>query len=254
MNILYALILSAVEGITEFLPISSTGHLVIVSHLLSISQSNFTKTFEIAIQSGAILSVVVLYWKRLLIDRQTLKRVLIAFVPTGILGLILYKIIKNLLLGNLTITLISLLVGGIAIILLEQYFKQKEGKKTINQMSIAQSILVGITQSLSMIPGVSRAAATIFGGMFVGLSRTEATEFSFLLAIPTMFAATGYDLLKSAGEFKTADFTTLGIGFVASFIVALLTVKWFIGFVKNHTLVSFGIYRVVISCLLLITI
>lgn len=250
MDFLGATILSIVEGITEFLPISSTGHLVLTSKLLNISQTDFVKSFEIIIQLGAIAAVAVLYWKDLLLNKNTFLKILTAFIPTGILGLVLYKIIKNYLIGNIMVTLLALLIGGIAIIILELFFKKNKtadaGLK-ISQLSFPKALGIGFFQSLSMIPGVSRAAATIFGSMIVGLSREEAVKFSFILAIPTMAAATGWDLLKSAGVFTSSDWQILSVGFVGSFIVALIVVKWFINFARSNNLIVFGIYRIILA-------
>ena len=239
MNILHAIILSIIEGITEFLPISSTGHMVLASTLLKIQETNFVKSFEIIIQLGAILAVLLLYWKKLLTNKDTFIKVLIAFIPTGIVGLVLYKYIKNVLLGNPWIVVWSLGIGGILLILLEKFHKEK--KKNI---SLLDAFIIGCVQSLSVIPGVSRAAATIGGALFLGIEREPAVEFSFLLAIPTMAAATGLDLLKSGHHFTGTQMELLAIGFVGAFLTALIVVKWFIGFVKNHTFIPFGIYRI----------
>ncbi|HEX6977067.1 MAG TPA: undecaprenyl-diphosphate phosphatase [Patescibacteria group bacterium] len=247
MNILQTLILSVVEGLTEFLPISSTGHLVLAAKLLAISQNTFTKTFEISIQSGAILAAIILYWKVLAFDRNVLKRIIISFIPTGIVGLIAYKVIKDSFLGNLNLTLASLFVGGIVIILFERYFQKNKGKLKIKDLSLKRSFLLGLIQSISVIPGVSRAAATIIGGEYLGLERKASVEFSFLLAIPTLLAATGYDLIKNIHEFNSSEIGTLAIGFLGSFIAAYLTIKWFLAFVKNSNLTLFGIYRIIVS-------
>lgn len=247
MDFLQAVILGIMEGISEFLPISSTGHLILTSKLLNIPQSEFTKTFEISIQLGAILSVVVLYGKRLATDLETVKKIIVAFIPTGILGLIFYKIIKDLLLESLLVTVGALLVGGIAIIFIERSFKHKKFQLELDNLSFKRAFGVGVIQSISMIPGVSRSAATIIGGMFLGLKREAAVELSFLLAIPTMFAATGYDLYKNRELFAASQINLLLVGFVVSFIVALIVVKWFLNFVKTSTLFPFGIYRIVLA-------
>jgi undecaprenyl-diphosphatase len=254
MDYFQILLLSIIEGITEFLPVSSTGHLILASDILGLAQSEFFKSFEIIIQSGAILGVVLLYWKTLFKDRDYLKKIIVAFVPTGIIGFILYKLIKEFLLGNLWVTVLALLLGGIAIFTIEKYFqKKKEGSGiTIHNLSYSKTLLIGVIQSLSVIPGVSRSAATILGGMGLGLKREAAVEFSFLLAIPTMFAATGYDLLKSADQFKSDDFLLLAFGFIISMITAIISVKWFIGFVKTNTLIPFAIYRILLAVIFLI--
>lgn len=249
LSFFQTLILSAVEGVTEFLPISSTGHLILASEILKIPQTDFVKSFEIIIQLGAILAVVVLYGKTLLVDRKTLFRTLAAFIPSGILGFILYKFIKDFLIGNVSVVLWSLLLGGIAIILIEFLLKKKKEKSClqINEMSYQKAVAIGIFQSLSIIPGVSRAAATIIGSRIVDLSAFESVKFSFLLAIPTMFAATALDLYQSAGSFDLSQIQAIVLGFIASFIVAIIVVKWFLDFVKKYSLIPFGIYRIILA-------
>lgn len=250
MDLISALILGIVEGITEFLPISSTGHLILTAHLLKIAQTDFLKSFEIAIQLGAILSVVVLYWRSLIADIKALKRVLAAFIPTAIIGFLLYKVIKNYLLGNERIVLISLFLGGIFLILFELLYREKEtASSSIADISYGQAVAIGLFQSISVIPGVSRAAATICGGLLLGLKRKTIVEFSFLLAVPTMLAATGFDLIKSAGSFSSAQFGLLAVGFIVSFITAIFGIKFLLNFIKGHNFVSFGIYRIAAALL-----
>lgn len=246
MDLSHAILLGIIEGVSEFLPISSTGHLILASNLLNLEQTNFLKSFEIAIQSGAILSVVVLYGGKLWQDKILLKQTLIAFVPTGVLGFVLYKLVKTYLLGNSYVTLAALLLGGVGIIAAEYFLKKEKQTVEVKDLSMKRTFIIGVVQSISMIPGVSRSAATIIGGLFLGLNRKAAVEFSFILAIPTMLAATGYDLLKSAETFSISDFQTLATGFVTSFIVALIAIKWFLRFVQTSTLVPFGIYRIVL--------
>ena len=250
MTYLHALILGIVEGFSEFLPISSTGHLILTSYLLHLKQTDFQKTFEIAIQLGAILSVVVLYWRALLVNFEILKRVITAFIPTAILGFIFYKIIKRVLLGSNTVVLYSLLIGGIFLVLFELRHREKEGaSEELSDISYSKSFIIGLCQAVAMIPGVSRSAATIIGGLILGIKRKTIVEFSFLLAVPTMVAATGLDLMKSGGHFTMEEFYLLLMGFVSSFITALLSIKWLIHFIKNHTFISFGIYRILIFLL-----
>jgi undecaprenyl-diphosphatase len=245
MNFLDAMILGIVEGITEFLPVSSTGHLILTSAVLKLSESDFLKSFEISIQLGAILSVVVLYARTLLKNLELIKKTIVAFLPTGILGLAFYKIIKHYLLGNTTVVVVSLLIGGIFLILFEVWHgKHAKGSEEI---SYRQALLIGLCQSFSMIPGVSRSAATIIGGMLLGVERKSIVEFSFLLAIPTMGAATGLDLLKSAHAFSMDQIEILAAGFIVSFIVALLAVKFFIRYIQHHTFIAFGIYRILLA-------
>ena len=250
MTYLHTLILGIVEGVSEFLPISSTGHLILASYLLHLKQTDFQKSFEIAIQLGAILSVVVLYWRALLVNFEILKRVITAFIPTAILGFIFYKIIKKVLLGSNTVVLYSLLIGGIFLVLFELWHREKESAtEELSAISYSKSFMIGLCQAVAMIPGVSRSAATIIGGLILGIKRKTIVEFSFLLSVPTMVAATGLDLMKSGGHFSLEEFHLLLMGFISSFIVALLSIRWLIHFIKNHTFISFGIYRILISLL-----
>lgn len=252
MNILQAIILGIVEGITEFLPISSTGHLILASNILAIAQSDFVKSFEIVIQSGAILAVIVLYFRKIMDSIELAKRVLVAFIPTAVVGFVLYKFIKQILIGNTVIVLLSLFWGGIALILVELYFKHKSKlreSKANPHITYTQAAIIGTIQSVSVIPGVSRAAATIFGGLFLGLDRTTATEFSFLLAVPTMLAATALDLKSSSFNFDANEWIALAVGFVVSFIVAMAAIKWLLNYVKSNNFIWFGIYRIALSLL-----
>jgi len=252
MNIIHAIVLGVVEGITEFLPISSTGHLIFVSKLLNITQTDFVKTFEIAIQLGAILAIVILYWKKLFLNREIIQKVLVAFVPTGIIGFILYKIIKTFLLGNNWIVIGALFIVGLILIIVELYLRKKEFKiKELKDISYQQAFYIGLVQSLGMIPGVSRSGATIIGGLLMGIDRKTIVDFSFMLAIPTMLAATGYDLLKSYHSISSSDLGVLGIGFLVTFIVAIPAVIFLIRFVKKYNFIGFGIYRMVVALVFL---
>lgn len=252
MTILNSLILSVVEGLTEFLPISSTGHLVLVSSLLKIAQTDFVKTFEIAIQLGSIAAVALLYSRKILGSKKLIKNTIAAFIPTAVVGLVFYKIIKNYLLGNIYVTIISLLLGGIFIIVFEKWIQKKTLKKNLSDLTLKDSVYIGLAQSVSVIPGVSRAAATIFGSMFLGYDRVASTEFSFILAIPTMAAATGLDLLKNYKTFTGANIEILILGTVVSFAVALFAVKFLLGYVKKNNFVYFGVYRIVIAIIFLL--
>ena len=247
MNIFHTVILSIVEGITEFLPVSSTGHLILTSKLLGIPETEFVKTFEIFIQLGAIMAVVSLYFKKIMQKPQLLRPIIIAFIPTGILGLIFYKIIKTYLLGNDMIVVVSLAVVGLLLILIESWWKKHPAKthKTMETLTVPQLVIVGLFQSVAMIPGVSRSASTIIGGMFMGMPRVEAVEFSFLLAVPTMAAATGLDLLKSIHVLTHGNLLLLAVGFIVSWIVAAFVIKAFIQFVKHKTFIGFGAYRII---------
>jgi undecaprenyl-diphosphatase len=235
MTLLQAIILGIVEGLTEFLPISSTGHLILASKLLGLSQTDFQKSFEIAIQLGAIASVIMLYWRSFL-DPAVLSRVLVAFIPTGLIGFALYKVVKTYLFDSEAVVLWALGLGGVALIVFELLHREREDAVgDVASISYTQALLIGVFQSLSIVPGVSRAA------------RTTIVMFSFLLAVPTMLAATGYDLLKNASSFSADQFGVLAAGFIASFVVALLAIKFLLAFVRTHTFIPFGIYRIVIA-------
>lgn len=248
MEILHAIIIGIVEGITEFLPISSTGHMILTANLLKLANSEFLKTFEIAIQFGAILAVVALFWKKFYKDIEVWKRIAVAFVCTSVIGLLAYKILKTYLLGNQQIVLWSLFLGGIILILFEMNYKEKDDLTCgINCIPLWKAALLGVFQAIAIIPGVSRSAATIIGGLSLRVKREEIVEFSFLLAVPTMAAATAYDLLQSAPSFSSSDFSVLAVGFIVSFIVAWFSIKWLIGYVQKHDFKIFGWYRIALA-------
>jgi undecaprenyl-diphosphatase len=248
MDIIQAVIFGIVEGISEFLPISSTGHLMLTARYLGISQTEFVKSFEIAIQLGAILAVAVLYWKTLIRGGDIYLKLLAAFLPTAVIGGILYKMVKGFLLDSSTVVLWALFLGGIALIIFEWLHKEKESAAAeLSQISYPQAVLIGCFQSLAIVPGVSRAAATIVGGLIVGLRRKTIVEFSFLLAIPTMAAAVALDLLKSAHAFNKGQFLVLSVGLLVSFAVAMLAIRFLLVFIKKHTFIPFGIYRILLA-------
>ncbi|MDO8626391.1 MAG: undecaprenyl-diphosphatase UppP [Candidatus Magasanikbacteria bacterium] len=249
MSLLQAAVLGLIEGVTEFLPISSTGHLILAAEFLGLTPTEFLKSFEVVVQSGAILAVLVLYFKRLFLSFKVFWRVAVAFLPTALLGLLFYKIIKQYLLGNTLVVIGALFLGGLFIILAEWWFKNRLQAKvlSIEAMSWQQAILIGIFQSFAFIPGVSRSAATVIGGMFLGLSRSAVVEFSFLLAIPTMLAATGLDLIKSANVLEQTGVLNLGAGFLVAFLTALFVIKWLVKFVQTNTFTGFAYYRIVLA-------
>ncbi len=251
MDPLSALLYGIVEGITEFLPISSTGHLMILTELLGLEHNDFIKSFEVMIQLGAILAIVALYPKRLLTDRATILRILSAFIPTAIIGLVAYDLIKQIFLSDVRIVFWALGIGGICIIAIEYFTKSKSDTQTgtIATLPLSKAVLMGVLQCLAFIPGVSRSATTIFGGLYLGLSRKEAVEYSFFLAVPTMGAATGLDILTYAHTWTSADMAVLGIGFASSFAVALCVVRWLAGYVSTHDFTLFGVYRIIIAIL-----
>lgn len=246
MNILDIIIIGIVEGITEFLPISSTAHIDITRHFLSIPLSDFIKSFEIFIQLGAICAVIVLYGIRVLKSWKYVRNIVIAFIPTGIIGFLLYKLIKAFLLGNTILASIMLVFGGIIIVVFERRHKSSdpEGIVQAEELSTKQLLLLGVAQSLAVVPGVSRSGAVIIAGRLLKLPKVLITEFSFTLAVPTMLAASAYDLLKTGPSFSTADWWNMFYGFIVSFIVALVVVRWLIGYIKKHSFEVFGWYRI----------
>lgn len=253
MELMHAVVLGIVEGITEFLPISSTGHMIITSKLMQVPETEFLKTFEIAIQLGAILAVVSMYWRTFLLDWEIGKKVMAAFVPTAIIGFILYKFIKQFLLGNIVVVGLALLIGGIFLIIFEKLYKPKNVTvHSLVDISYRQAILIGMAQALAVIPGVSRSAATIVGGLALGISRVSIVEFSFLLAVPTMTAATALDILKSSAIISATDYGILAVGFVIALAVAYVSVKLLLNYVRKNNFIAFGIYRIMMGFLVLI--
>lgn len=251
MTIFDALILGMVEGLSEFLPISSTGHLILASALLKLNQTDTHKVFEVIIQSGAILAVVYIYRKQLTSNTELLKKLCFAFLPTGTIGFVLYKLVKSFFQPSLVSYM--LIAGGIAFILIEWFVKDRPASITsINDVSYRQAFTIGLIQCLSMVPGVSRSGATIMGGMAIGINRKEAAEFSFLLALPTMLAATCYDIYKNHAIFSMGDWQNILAGFIASFIFAVLSIKWLLKFVTTHTFIPFGYYRIAVGVLFLL--
>ncbi len=253
MNIFDALILGIVEGITEFLPVSSTGHMILTSHLLGILSDPFTKSFEIIIQLGAILAVVYLYRKIVFKNINIMTKVVIAFIPTAIIGLVAYSFVKRYLLDNVYVVVASLFFGGIFIILFEKKYRSVESSVSVEEglneksITVKQAIYIGIFQAVSIIPGVSRSAATIIGGQILGLSRKVIVEFSFLLAIPVMLAATTLDVYKNHAVFSSEQVGLLVIGFITAFLVAIVAIKTFLAYIQKHSFAVFGIYRIILA-------
>jgi undecaprenyl-diphosphatase len=217
------------------------------SHLLGLEQTNAHKTFEVAIQLGSILAVLFLFAKKLMADFSLWIKIIVAFLPTAVFGFLFYKTIKALF-GIETVA-IMLVVGGIIFLIIEYFRRNHDDSKdkTVDDLTLKQALIIGIFQSFSMVPGTSRSGATMIGGLFAGLSRKSAAEFSFLLAIPTMFVATFYDLYKNRSEMVVDDYSLLAIGFVTAFLVAFVTVKAMMKFLTTHTFVVFGIYRIAVG-------
>ena len=254
MNIIQSIILSIIEGLTEFLPISSTGHMILASSIMNIPEDAFVKTFEISIQIGAIMAIVLLYAKRFLQGISIYFKLAIAFIPTGIIGFLAYPYIKTYLFNPIIVS-ISLVLGGIVLILIDKKVVGQESKTAeLESISYKNAFFIGLFQSISMIPGVSRAAATIVGGIFNGLDKKQAIEFSFLLAVPTMFAATGYDLYKTPIVFSGHEIFLLSLGLVVAFITAWIAVKIFVKIVQNYGFKYFGYYRIIIGIIFLLLI
>jgi len=256
MNYIQAVILAIIEGLTEFLPVSSTGHMIIGSSVMGIASDPFTKVFTVVIQFGAILSVVVLYYKRFLgkIDFQFYKRLIIAFIPAVIAGLLFKKQI-DMLLENVIVVAVALLIGGIIFILLDKWFHEAEERGMNELNSDTSAFKIGCFQVIAMIPGVSRSAATIIGGLTQRLNKRAAAEFSFFLAVPTMFAATCkdvYEVYKEGVGFTSHEINLLIIGNIVAFIVALLAIRTFISYLTNHGFKVFGYYRIFVGLLIII--
>jgi undecaprenyl-diphosphatase len=247
MNLMEAIILGVIEGMTEFLPISSTGHMIIASHFLGIAEDQFVKNFEVIIQFGAILAVVFLYFKRFVQSFEFYKRLLIAFIPTGLLGFFLKKLVDQWL-ESVHLVATTLIVGGIVLIWCDKKFANLavEGKND-SDLKTKDLLTLGLWQSVALLPGVSRSGATILGGLFLKMNRKAATEFSFFLAVPTMAAATIYKLIKSVGTITSDQVSLLGLGFVISFLVAALSIQFFLKILAKSGFKYFGIYRIVVG-------
>lgn len=244
-----SIILGIVEGLTEFLPVSSTGHLILASSLLGIAQTDFVKSFEIAIQLGAIVAVVLVYWRSFL-DIEVLKRLIVAFVPTAVVGYVLYHFAKSYLLGNQGVVVAALFIGGVIILAIEYFVRNREkADGALTDITYTQSALIGLAQALAIIPGVSRSGATVMGGLLLGIPRTTILVFSFLLAVPTMLAATAYDVLKSPDALLGGNLGVLATGFIVAFVVALLVIKVALSFVRKYSFVPFALYRIALALL-----
>ncbi|MDD3077876.1 MAG: undecaprenyl-diphosphate phosphatase [Paludibacter sp.] len=253
MSIFQAVIIAIVEGLTEFLPVSSTGHMIIAQNILGVESTEFVKAFTIIIQFGAILSVLVLYWKRFFQTLDFYWKLLIAFIPAAVIGLLASDYIDALL-ENVFVVALMLVLGGVLMLFVDKWF-DKPGEN--QEMDWKRALKIGFYQCIAMIPGVSRSMATIVGGMTTKLSRKNAAEFSFFLAVPTMAAASGYKLLKfflepGGTQLLKDNLTTLIIGNVVAFVVAMLAIKFFINFLTKYGFKAFGYYRIVAGAIILI--
>lgn len=250
MTTFQAIIIAIVEGITEFLPVSSTGHMIITQELLGMEINDFVKAFTVNIQFGAILSVIVLYWKRFFQTLDFYFKLFVAFIPAAVIGLLLSDFIDSLL-ENVVVVAVMLVLGGIVLLFVDKWFNKPAKDQTITYPT---ALKIGFYQCIAMIPGVSRSAATIIGGMTQKLDRKTAAEFSFFLAVPTMFAAAGYKLVQNYKTISAENIDTLILGNVVAFIVAMLAIKFFISFLTKHGFKVFGYYRIVVGLIILVMI
>ena len=253
MTIFDSIILGIIEGFTEFLPISSTGHLIVASEFLGIDQTSVTKAYEVIIQFAAILAVVLNYKEKFTLKKIELwKKLILAFIPIGAVGFLFSHQIKELF--SINVVAVMFIVGGVIFLLVEKLYIPKERTliDDVEAVTYKQALLIGIAQIFALVPGTSRAGSSIIGALLVGLSRKASAEFSFLLAFPVMCAVTGYDLLKHYHEFSDANLMVLGVGFVVAFFVAYLTIKLFLRFLEKFTFVAFGLYRILFGILLLL--
>lgn len=247
MTLFDAAILGIVEGLTEFLPVSSTGHLILATRLLALPSTEFLKTFDIAIQLGAIAAVVVVHWRSFL-NVAILRRIIAGFIPTGLIGLLVYPFVKARLLDSAELVVAALFFGGIALIIFEYLHTERDDATgEVAEMHYAQALGIGLFQALAIIPGVSRSAASILGGLMLGMRRAAVVEYSFLLAVPTLGAATALDLYKSYAAVTTANLAALGVGLGTAFLVALAVITLFLRYVRTRTFIPFGIYRIVVA-------
>ncbi|VAW45756.1 Undecaprenyl-diphosphatase [hydrothermal vent metagenome] len=251
MDILQAIILGIIEGITEFLPVSSTGHLIVVSNWLSIDQTEVNKAFKVIIQFSAILAVFANYRDKFSLKHSALwGKVILSFIPVGLVGFLFHKQIKEFF--TVSTVGIMFIVGGIVFLVLEYFYKESSAHvEKIEKITYKQAFWIGIAQVFALIPGTSRAGASIVGAMLVGVNRKASAEFSFLLALPVLAAAAGFDLLKYYKVFTGSDFLALFVGFITSFLVAYLTIKLFLRFLQKFTFVGFGVYRIIFGVVLL---
>lgn len=247
MEFFDAIILGIVEGVTEFLPISSTGHLILAGRALGLPETEFLKSFGIIIQLGAIAAVLVLYFK-LFFQARDLKKIIIGTLPTAVIGLGLYKIIKHNLLGSESVVIWAMLIGGVLLILFELIYRGPDvNEEEIYEITYKQAFFIGLFQVLAIIPGVSRSAATIIGGLLMGIPRRTVVEFSFLLAVPTIAGASALDIYSNPGIFTSGNLPILGIGFTTAFIVAIFSIKFLLRYVQNNNFIPFGVYRIVLA-------
>lgn len=256
MNIFQAVLLGVVEGLTEFLPISSTFHLILASTILGIPQTDFVKLFSVFIQAGAILAVLFIYGRELITEKELIKKVLVSFIPTATIGLVLYKIIKQVFFESVPLMVGAFVLVGILFFVVEYAVKRRKLRlsKSMKELTYRDAFLVGLIQALAVVPGVSRAGAVIVGSMFLKFRRDQAAKYSFLLAVPTILAASAYDLYQMRGTLYAngTNLFLLVVGSVTAFVSAYFVVRWFIGFLKTRTLTVFAFYRFIIAIIVIL--
>lgn len=255
MTIFLALILGVVEGLTEFFPISSTGHLIFLSQIFQIPETDSIKLFQVFIQFGAVLAILVLYWKDILRERKIISSAIVGFIPAMIVGFFLYKIIKDFLFGNLIVVGSALVIGGILIFIFEKYHASREVDESKIKDRIPnnkEAFIIGLAQALAVIPGTSRSLMTVLSGLSLGFKRERIVFFSFVLSIPTIGAASLYDLYKTSAVITSGDVLFLVVGFLSAFLVSLFVLKVFLGYVKNNSFKIFGFYRIFLGLLILL--
>jgi undecaprenyl-diphosphatase len=252
MHMWQAIILAIVEGLTEYLPVSSTGHMIVTSSIMGISENPFVKDYTVIVQFGAILSVVVIYWRRFLVDWSLYKKLFIAFLPAAVIGLLIKKQV-DIWLGDVQIVAYSFIVGGVLLLFVDKWFERTENNPTsVDDLSPKGALVIGFCQCIAMIPGVSRSAATIIGGLTQKLSRKTAAEFSFFLAVPTLTAATMLKVVKIYKDIQPSDISVLLVGNLIAFIVGILSIRAFIGYLTLRGFKIFGYYRIAMGILILI--
>ena len=250
MTVIEAIIIAIVEGITEFLPVSSTGHMIITQELLGMEIDDFVKAFTVNIQFGAILSVVVLYWKRFFQSLQFYYKLFVAFIPAAVIGFLAGDFIDSML-ESVVVVAVMLVLGGVVLVFVDKWFNKPAADQTVTYPT---AFKIGLFQCIAMIPGVSRSAATIIGGMTQKLDRKTAAEFSFFLAVPTMFAAAGYKLMQNYQTITAENIDILLVGNAVAFVVAMIAIKSFISFLTKYGFRVFGYYRILVGLAILIMI
>lgn len=256
MTMIHSIILGITEGLTEFLPVSSTFHLIWMSRLLMLPQSDFVKLFEVAIQGGAILAVIMLFWREVVTDQELLKKLMLSFIPTAAVGFVLYTIIKGVFFDSIFFTTSVFIVVGVLFLIIEYLIRHQIlfPTKSIAALTYAGALGIGLFQSLAVIPGISRAGAVLVGMMILGYDRSESAKYSFMLAVPTVLMASAYDLYKMRDmlTMQSNTITLLLVGSLVAGVFGLLSVRWLVGYLQHHSLAVFGWYRIILGIILLL--